>query len=256
MGPLVLTDHRDQTVTLTLNRPDKLNCINWEMMQELDRAVDHVEETSAVRLLVFRGAGGRAFSTGGDLKVWNNLNPAETARWIRMGQRIFSRIESLPAVSMALVDGYAYGGGMELALACDLRVATPEAKFSCPEIQLGWPPGWGGLTRLGRLLGEASAKRIVFLGESLDAEEALRIGLVNRLVGKEKIAEFLEAAGQSLSRVDRDVFAFSKFSISERAQSTWKDASALEADVLATLKAKESLSRESPSCKSQDGEDS
>ena len=241
MEPLVLTDHRDQTITLTLNRPDKLNCINWEMMQELDRAVDHVEETSAVRLLVFRGAGGRAFSTGGDLKVWNNLNPAETARWIRMGQRIFSRIESLPAVSMALVDGYAYGGGMELALACDLRVATPKAKFSCPEIQLGWPPGWGGLTRLGRLVGEANAKRIVFLGESLDAEEALRIGLVSRLIDKEEIAGFLEAAGQSLSRVDCDVLAFSKFAITERAHGTWQDASALEADVLATLKAKESL---------------
>ncbi len=175
MEPTVLKDHRDHTLTLTLNRPDKLNCINWEMMKELNQAVAFAEETTALRFLVIRGAGDRAFSTGGDLKEWSALNSEETARWIRMGQKIFSRIESLPTLSMAVVDGYAYGGGLELALACDLRVATPSASFACPEIQHGWPPGWGGLTRLGRLIGESSAKRLIFLGESIDAEEALRI---------------------------------------------------------------------------------
>jgi enoyl-CoA hydratase/carnithine racemase len=241
MEPVVLTDHREQTITLTLNRPDKLNCINWEMMRELDRGIALVEDTASVSLLVIRGAGGRAFSTGGDLKVWNSLNPEETARWIRMGQRLFNRIETLPAVSVAVVDGYAYGGGMELTLACDLRIATPKAKFSCPEIQLGWPPGWGGLTRLGRLLGEASAKRLVFLGESIDAEEALRIGLVNRLVEREELAGFLGAAEQSLSQVDRDVLAFSKSAIMERSYSACQGISTLEADVLAAMRAKESL---------------
>lgn len=241
MEPTVLTDHREQTMTLTLNRPDKLNCINWEMMKELDRGIALVEETASVHLLVIRGAGGRAFSTGGDLKVWNSLNPKETARWIRMGQRLFNRIEMLATVSMAVVDGYAYGGGMELALACDLRVATPKAKFSCPEIQLGWPPGWGGLTRLGRLIGEASAKRLVFLGESIDAEEALRVGLVNRLVEREELDEFLAAAEQSLSQVDRDVLAYSKSAIMERSHSACQGVSTLDADVLATLKARERL---------------
>ncbi|HUV12336.1 MAG TPA: enoyl-CoA hydratase/isomerase family protein [Acidobacteriota bacterium] len=240
--PTVLKHHREHTVTLTLNRPEKLNCINWEMMEELDRAVAFAEEIAALRFLVIRGAGDRAFSTGGDLKEWSALDAEETVHWIRMGQEIFDRIESLPALSMAVVDGYAYGGGLELALACDLRVATPSASFSSPEIQHGWPPGWGGLSRLGRLVGETSAKRLIFLGESISAEEAFRLGLVNWVVEQEEIDGFLEEAGQKLSRVDRDVLAFSKSAITERAHSICQDSTALEADVLATLRARESLS--------------
>ena len=242
MMPTVLKHHREHTVTLTLNRPEKLNCINWEMMEELDRAVAFAEEIAALRFLVIRGAGDRAFSTGGDLKEWSALDAEETVHWIRMGQEIFDRIESLPALSMAVVDGYAYGGGLELALACDLRVATPSASFSSPEIQHGWPPGWGGLSRLGRLVGETSAKRLIFLGESISAEEAFRLGLVNWVVEQEEIDGFLEEAGQKLSRVDRDVLAFSKSAITERAHSICQDSTALEADVLATLRARESLS--------------
>jgi len=242
MMPTVLKHHREHTVTLTLNRPEKLNCINWEMMEELDRAVAFAEEIAALRFLVIRGAGDRAFSTGGDLKEWSALDAEETVHWIRMGQEIFDRIESLPALSMAVVDGYAYGGGLELALACDLRVATPSASFSSPEIQHGWPPGWGGLSRLGRLIGETSAKRLIFLGESISAEEAFRLGLVNWVVEQEEIDGFLEEAGQKLSRVDRDVLAFSKSAITERAHSICQDSTALEADVLATLRARESLS--------------
>jgi len=242
MEPTVLKDQSDHTLTLTLNRPDKLNCINWEMMKELDRAIAFAEETAALRFLVIRGAGDRAFSTGGDLKEWSALDAEETARWIRMGQKIFNRIESLPALSMAVVDGYAYGGGLELALACDLRVATPPASFSCPEIQHGWPPGWGGLTRLGRLIGESNAKRLVFLGESIDAREALRIGLVNWVVEQEKLGGFLEEARQKLARIDPHVLAFSRSAISERSHGMCAGASPLEADVIATLRAKDSLS--------------
>jgi enoyl-CoA hydratase len=166
---------------LTINRPEALNALTFGLIREIGEAIEAVEASDA-RALIITGAGEKAFCAGADIKELMGRSQAEAKAGLRLGQTTFAKLDSLSIPSIALVNGYSFGGGTELALACTFRLALPNAKFGLPEIKLGLIPGYGGTQRLPRLIGQARATEIILSGRTVDAEEAERIGLVNRLI--------------------------------------------------------------------------
>jgi len=171
----------DRIATITVNRPDKLNALNDATIAELGRAIDETRERDDVAGVVLTGAG-RAFVAGADISELSSQNGVEARARARRGQEVFRRFESSPKPTVAAVNGFALGGGCELAMACHVRVASEQAKFGQPEVKLGIVPGYGGTQRLPRLVGKGRALQLLLTGEMIDAQEALRIGLVNRVV--------------------------------------------------------------------------
>ncbi len=178
--PVELT-YRDEFAIITLNRPEALNALSFQIVRDIGAALDEVEGSDA-RALLFIGAGDRAFCAGADIKELANRSMVDQKRSAEAGQRTFARLDTFPISSVAIINGYAFGGGFELASACTFRLATPNAKMGLPEIKLGLIPGYGGTIRLPRLVGEARALEIIMTGRTVDAEEAARIGMVNRVV--------------------------------------------------------------------------
>jgi enoyl-CoA hydratase len=171
----------DDWALLCLNRPAALNALSFGVLREIDAALTQVT-TWKVRSLIVTGAGERAFCAGADVNELRNRGMVECKRGAEFGQAVFSRIERLPFPSIAAINGYAFGGGLELALACTFRVAVRTAKLGLPEIKLGLIPGYGGTQRLPRLIGESRALEMIMLGRTLGADEAERIGLIHRVV--------------------------------------------------------------------------
>ena len=168
--------------TAVLNRPDKRNALNGELLATFARLVHDVSADPTVRVLVVTGAGDRAFSAGADISELEQLDEATAYDRMRRGQAIFDKLAALPQPVVAAVNGHALGGGLELAMACDIRFAADNATLGQPEIDLANVPGWGGTQRLPRLVGPATAKQLIFTGERISAQEGLRIGLVQRVV--------------------------------------------------------------------------
>jgi enoyl-CoA hydratase len=171
----------DELALVTLDRTEVLNSLNFELLRDLGAALDQVAGSDARALLV-TGAGDRAFCAGADIKELMERSVAATRQGAVFGQAIFAKLDVLPIPSIALITGYAFGGGLELALACTFRIALPGARLGLPEIKLGLIPGYGGTQRLPRLVGEARALEMILTGRTVMAEEALQFGLVNRLV--------------------------------------------------------------------------
>ena len=189
----------DAIVTLTLNRPEVLNAIDREMLDSLETIVTQLHRDTSVRALILTGSGERAFCVGADLKHIATFEADDIRQWVIDGNRIFSRIASLPVPVIAAINGYAIGGGLELAMTADLRFASDDAHFSMPEVTHGWVPGWGGTHRLLHLIGEAKAKELVFLGERIDAETACQLHLVNRVINKADLMNATLAVAESLA---------------------------------------------------------
>jgi enoyl-CoA hydratase len=192
----VLYETKDGIARITINRPEKLNALDRRTMQEIDRIVTAAGEDRSVGVLIFTGAGERAFVAGADIVELSSQTPVEGAAYARTGQAVLDRLERLGKPSIAAINGYALGGGLELAMACTLRLAVESAKLGQPEVALGIIPGFGGTQRLARLVGAGRALELILTGEPIDAREALRIGLVNRVVPP---ADILTAA-ESLAR--------------------------------------------------------
>jgi enoyl-CoA hydratase len=190
----VAVERREAVAVVTIDRPDALNALNVETLTELrDRLAELAEDESA-RVVVLTGAGDRAFVAGADIKYMGGLGPDEAKAWGALGHEAARLLEEMPKPTIAAVNGFALGGGCELALACDLRYASSRARLGQPEIDLGIVPGWGGTQRLARVCGLGVAKELVLTGRQVDAEEALRIGLVNAIA--DPVLEYaLEAAG-------------------------------------------------------------
>jgi enoyl-CoA hydratase len=180
---------------ITLNRPEVLNALSFGLLEQLDAALDELRGSGS-RVLVVTGAGDRAFCAGADIAELRHRPPLDCKRGIERGQAIFQKLEELPIPSIAAINGYAFGGGLELALACTLRVATRRARMGCPEIKLGLIPAYGGTQRLPRLVGPGRAQEMILTGASVEGERAEAIGLVNRVVDGDVVAPALEMAGQ------------------------------------------------------------
>jgi enoyl-CoA hydratase len=170
----------DDCALLRLNRPDALNALSFSILHDIAKALDEVT-TWKVRALIVTGAGEKAFCAGADIKELCGRSLTERKHGTKFGQAALSKFERLPFPSVAAINGFAFGGGLELALACTFRVAVRSAKLGLPEIKLGLIPGYGGTQRLPRLIGEARALEMILLGRTVTAEEAERIGLVHRL---------------------------------------------------------------------------
>ncbi|HZT33445.1 MAG TPA: enoyl-CoA hydratase-related protein [Bryobacteraceae bacterium] len=180
----------DGVALVTLNRPEKLNALNAETVGELSRAFDEVADSPQVRGLILTGAGEKAFVAGADIRELAALVPAEAQRYAARGQKVFRRLEEMPKPSVAAINGYALGGGLELAMACTVRVASSQARLGQPEVKLGILPGYGGTQRLPRLVGRGRALDLLLSGEPIDAAEAHRIGLVNYVVPPADLLSF------------------------------------------------------------------
>ena len=175
---------------ITLNRPEKLNALDPEMLAALEDAVSQAEQSREVRAIVLEAAGEKAFCVGADILAWTALSPLDMwSQWVRRGHRVFERLERAKQPVICAIQGFAYGGGLELALACDIRIVTDAARFAMPEVKLGTVPGWGGTDRLPRLIGSARAKQMIFTGEPIAAEVAERWGLANEVVSTASLAD-------------------------------------------------------------------
>ncbi len=191
MAELVTCERRGEAVLLTLSRPDSLNALSTRMLEALGARIREVAADAALRAVVVTGAG-RAFAAGADIAEMQRMTPVEALALSRLGHETFAAFEALPVPVIAAVNGFALGGGLELALACDWIYAVRKAKLGQPEVNLGLIPGFGGTSRLLRRVGPGWARELVLAGEPLGAEEAARIGLVNRVFEDE--AALLEGA--------------------------------------------------------------
>ncbi|ASV84856.1 enoyl-CoA hydratase/isomerase family protein [Ochrobactrum quorumnocens] len=178
----VKLERLDEFALLTLDRADALNALSFDILGQIGEAIDEAASLSDIRALLLTGAGDRAFCAGADIKELRNRSLAEQLRGSELGQSIFSKLDRFPVPSVALVEGYAFGGGMEFALAATFRLCSPNAVFGLPEVKLGLIPGYGGTQRLPRLIGEGRALEMILTGRSVKAEEAAQIGLVHQVV--------------------------------------------------------------------------
>ncbi|MBX5443960.1 enoyl-CoA hydratase-related protein [Sphaerobacter sp.] len=173
--------------TLTLNRPDVLNAFNTEQLEALRDALAGVTRDPEVRAIIITGAGDRAFAAGADIAEMRDKGPSQALIFARLGQSVCSMLENAPQPTIAAINGFALGGGCELALACDIRICSENAQLGQPEVTLGIPPGWGGTQRLARVIGRAAAKELILTGRRIGAEEALRLGLVSAVYPAEEL---------------------------------------------------------------------
>jgi enoyl-CoA hydratase len=168
---------------IVLDRPEKLHALDPEMLSALEDAISEAEQSPEIRVILLESTGEKAFCVGADILAWGALSPLEMwSEWVRRGHRIFDRLERARQPVICAIQGFAFGGGLELALACDLRIAADSARFAMPEVKLGTVPGWGGTSRLPKSLGNSRAKQMIFTGEQITAEIAERWGLVNEVV--------------------------------------------------------------------------
>ncbi|OSO88104.1 enoyl-CoA hydratase [Halorubrum ezzemoulense DSM 17463] len=177
--------------TITVDRPEQLNALTAETLEAIEDALDEAAERDA-RVLVIAGAGDEAFVAGADISHMVDLSTPEAQAYAELGHRVADAIETFPAPTIAAVDGYAFGGGCELALACDLRVAAESAVLGQTEIDLGIIPGWGGTQRLPALVGDEVARRLIFLGERIDATEAAEVGFVGEVVADDDFEDRID----------------------------------------------------------------
>lgn len=179
----IIYEKSDAVVTITINRPDKRNALNIETRRELKEALSLIRSDGDVKLAVITGAGDAAFIAGADLNDLKDMAPLEAEKYLNQyGQRLYTEIEELEVPVIAMINGFCLGGGCELAMACDIRIAAENAKFGQPEIVVGIIPGGGATQRLPRLVGYGKAKELIFTGDIIDAREAERIGLVDKVV--------------------------------------------------------------------------
>lgn len=189
------------TATITLNRPDKLNALNADMLTQLEAIAAQLEQDKAVRVVFLTGAGERAFCVGADIKAWAALEPLDMWRhWIRDGHRVFNRLAHLPQPVIAVLNGYTFGGGLELALAADLRLAADHIALAFPEVKIGVIPGWTGSQRLSALIGLGRAKQMILTGGRVDAATAEQWGLVNEVVPATELRPRAEALAAEIAQ--------------------------------------------------------
>jgi enoyl-CoA hydratase len=220
---------------LILSRPKQLNALNLSLLKQLDKALDLIEENPAYRVLLITGGGDKAFAAGADISELRGLSTEQGKRLSRRGQRLFERLERSRLFVIAAINGFALGGGLELALACDMRVMAHSAKVGLPETSLGIIPGYGGTQRLTRLVGPAHSLELIASGRKIDAHHAWRVGLVNHVVPAEQLLETCRGiSGEILANAPLSVSA-AKRAVRAAVEGKATDGYHVEAREFATL---------------------
>jgi len=178
---LVTTTKSDGICIIKINRPEKLNAMNGDVAKELISIFEKTGTDDSVKVIILTGEGDRAFSAGADIEYMSKISPDESVEYAKLGQLLTATVENVRQPTIAAVNGFALGGGCELAMSCDIRLASDTAKLGQPEVTIGIPPGWGGTQRLLRIVGIAKAKELVYTGKMIKADEAKEIGLVNHV---------------------------------------------------------------------------
>src|ERR1019366_2545437 len=194
----LLLEKRDQLAIVTVNRPKVMNALNAQTVAEIDDCFSNLGKDSEVRAIILTGAGEKAFVAGADINEFVGWSPQQAMESALRGQAVFSRIEHLGKTTIAAVNGFALGGGGELALSCTMRIASQNARLGQPEVKLGITPGYGGSQRLPRLIGKGMALQMILTGDPMPAEEALRWGLVNQVVALDQLLPTAEAIAKKI----------------------------------------------------------
>jgi len=226
----LLFEKNEGICTIKINNPHSLNSLNGDVLQDLDAAFDLVAQDDEVSVIVLTGEG-KAFVAGADIAYMNGLNVEQAKKFSENGARIFRKIEMLNKVVIAAVNGFALGGGCELAMACDMRIASEKAKFGQPEVGLGITPGFSGTQRLPRLVGLGRAKELILTGELIGAEEAYRIGLVNKVINKENLMEETYAIAKKILSNSKSAVKYAKESMNRGIETDIETGIAIEANL-------------------------
>ncbi len=199
----LLFDVKEAVATITFNRPKALNALNVDLLKEFSQVLDEILQNEGIKVLILTGAGDKAFVAGADITELATFSPLEAKLFARKGHDVFNKLQALPIPVIAAVNGYALGGGNELALACDFIYASESAMFGLPEINLGLIPGFGGTQRLARLIGKNRAKEMIFTGKMISASEAKEIGLVNKVFPAENLMEEVSKTAHGIAQKGR-----------------------------------------------------
>ena len=202
----------DNVCIVTINNPQSMNSLNSEVLSELDKVFTNIEEDHSIDVVILTGEG-RAFVAGADISQMSTMNAAEGKDFGEQGSKLFRKIELLPKPVIAAINGFALGGGCELALACDIRISSSKAKLGQPEVGLGITPGFSGTQRLPRIVGEGRAKELIYTAKAITAEEAYRIGLVNKVVEPEVLIDEALALAKQIAEKSASAVALAKLSI-------------------------------------------
>jgi enoyl-CoA hydratase len=215
---LLVTTEGSVTI-VTLNRPEKLNVIDTDMLEGLDSVMRALEKSKSCRAVIITGSGDKSFCAGADIKYLNSLkNEKDAAAFAEKVHSVFDRIENLEKPVIAAVNGYCLGGGCELAMACDIRIATPNAVFGQPEVKLGIMPGGGGTYRLPALVGIGRAKELILGGDSINADVALEIGLINRIADRTSLVKEATATALKITQNSYNAVKKAKLAINANAK--------------------------------------
>lgn len=216
---------------LKINRPKALNALNKETLKEIDLVIEDLNKNEAVKVVIISGKGEKAFAAGADISEMKDMNVQEAKEFSLLGHRVFNEIENSPKIFIAAVNGYALGGGCELALACDLRIAAENAKFGQPEINLGIIPGFGGTQRLAKVVGKSQALQLILTGNNIDAKEAEKFKLVNQVVETENVIEKAKSIAKEISKKSAPIISMAKESINFAQEHTAVEGSKYEANL-------------------------
>jgi len=224
----IIVKEDDGVATITINRPKALNALNKDTLIELSKAIDNLENNNKIKVAIITGNGDKAFIAGADIKQMKDLTPLEAKDFSEIGHNLLFKIEKSRLPFIAAVNGYALGGGCELMMACDIIIASDNALIGQPEINLGISPGFGGTQRLPRLVGKTKAKEILLTGDNLTAEDAINIGLVNKVVAKDELSGFVEKLAKKISLKTSVQTAFIKELVNKGLDLDLQNANALE----------------------------
>ncbi len=227
----LLFETKNRIASVTINRPDKLNALNAQAKNELLDLFGKIKNDSGIDVVILTGSGEKAFVAGTDIKELTQLNQETGKQFSEDGQSVFNLIENLGKPVIAAVSGYALGGGTELALACHLRIASENAKFGQPEVNLGIIPGYGGTQRLARLIGKGRAMEMILTGDQIDAQEALRIGLVNKVVPLSELMKAAEEVAQKILTKGQIAIRLALKAVNMTDETNLTDGQALEASL-------------------------
>ncbi|MDH7563880.1 MAG: enoyl-CoA hydratase-related protein [Candidatus Bathyarchaeota archaeon] len=238
---VIIYEKSDQIATITLNRPEALNAFSKEVIEEVLQAIDDLKQDENVRAVILTGSGEKAFSAGADIKAMKGMNALKARELSLMGEKLCCSLENLEKPVIAALNGYALGGGLEVAMSCDLRIASETSRMGQTEINIGLIPGWGGTQRLTRLVGPGKAKEMVFTGKLVDAKTAEQLGIVNMVVPADKLRETARQLALELAAKAPVAIKVAKALINKGAEISLDAALALEREGFGVVASTEDL---------------